>query len=106
MERPDNVTNLTLDHFVAIATERGLATAEELEQFAMSWRNRWDAGLDGFGDETELDDWIGGLEAWRALKIILAAAQRENPDLAKKVEAWMRGDGPLPEFELRIQRKM
>ena len=62
-------------------------------------------GLDGFGDETELDDWIGGLEAWRALKIILAAAQRENPDLAKKLEAWMRGDGPLPEFHLYPDRR-
>jgi hypothetical protein len=106
MGRPDNVTDLNLDDFVAIATDRGLATAEELEQFATSWRTGRDAGLDGFGDETELDDWIGGLEAWRALRTLLAAARRENPDLANKLEAWMRGNGSLPEFEVRIQRKM
>ena len=91
---------------VAIATERVLATAEEVEQFALSWRHCFDDGLDGFGDETTLEDWTGGLNAWRPLRLILATAQIENPDLEKEVEAWMRGDGPLPEFEVTIQREM
>jgi len=76
MDVPDRLTGLQLDDFVDIAIERGLATAGELEQFAMSWRRGYDAGDPGFGDETDLDDWTGGLEAWRALRVIAEAFQR------------------------------
>jgi hypothetical protein len=52
----------------------------------------------GCGDETTLDDWIGGLEAWRALMTIVGAARRQDPDLANRLESWMAGKGPMPDI--------
>jgi hypothetical protein len=100
MKVRDDLIELDLDDFVEIATQRKLANTEDLEQFATFWRIAYNAGVSGFGDETTLEDWMGGVESWRSLMAILNAARRQSPDLAMRLEAWMSGNGPLPEFRI------
>jgi hypothetical protein len=51
---------MDLMEVVAIALDRELATQEELDHFTTQWRDMYNNGEEGFGDETRLEDWIGG----------------------------------------------
>ena len=91
---------LTLNDFLEIAVQRELGTVEELETFASQLQCAYEAGEPHFGEETTLEDWTGGLEAWRGLMILVKAARQQDPDLAKRLEAWTIGKGPMPNLRI------
>ena len=91
---------LTLNDFLEIAVQRELGTAEELEAYASHWQKAFEAGVPHFGEETTLEDWTGGLKAWRGLMILVNAARQQDPDLANRLEAWMTGKGPVPNLRI------
>jgi len=73
---PPIPNRLDLEDFLKLARERHLASDEDLEAFAASWRAGFEAGEPGFGDETTWEDWAGGLDAWQRLQILVQAARR------------------------------
>jgi hypothetical protein len=66
-----NLDDMDVEDFLLVARDRGLATAIELDRFAADWRKAYENGEPGFGDETTIDDWVGGLKCWRLLGDIL-----------------------------------
>ena len=64
-------TKMDLYEFLSVAVEKGLATTEELKQFAADWQTEYENGEPGFGDETTFEDWRGGLKCWRFLAGLL-----------------------------------
>ena len=103
MGRNDDRIDVDLDDFVQIATRERWASADELAAFAEMWRLNFDAGTQGFGDESTIEDWQGGLEAWRAIRIFIGMARRTNWDLAEALESWLAAKGPMPDFRVVVE---
>jgi len=69
---------MTLDEFLNMARATKLIPEEDLVAFAEDWRWHFDRGDPDFGTETTTEDWMGGIEAWRALKVLGLAMRRQG----------------------------